>query len=57
MIEFRHVSKSYDDGALAVSDLSLTVSSHEITVLHHARGLDRRRLLSCVLTRLGMFKH
>ena len=29
MIEFRNVSKSYDDGTLAVSDLSLTAASYE----------------------------
>jgi osmoprotectant transport system ATP-binding protein len=48
MIEFRHVSKSYDDGTLAVSDLSLTAASHEITVLVGSSGCGKTTLLRMV---------
>ena len=47
MIEFRHVSKSYD-GALAVSDLSLVAASHEITVLVGSSGCGKTTLLRMV---------
>jgi osmoprotectant transport system ATP-binding protein len=48
MIEFRNVSKSYDDGTLAVSDLSLTAASHEVTVLVGSSGCGKTTLLRMV---------
>ena len=48
MIEFSHVSKSYDDGTLAVSDLSLIAASHEITVLVGSSGCGKTTLLRMV---------
>ena len=48
MIEFRTVSKSYDDGTLAVSDLSLTAASHEVTVLVGSSGCGKTTLLRMV---------
>ena len=48
MIEFRAVSKSYDDGTLAVSDLSLSAASHEVTVLVGSSGCGKTTLLRMV---------
>lgn len=48
MIEFSNVSKSYDDGTRAVSDLSLIAASHEITVLLGSSGCGKTTLLRMV---------
>ncbi len=48
MIEFRNVSKTYEGGTLAVSDLSLTAASHEITVLVGSSGCGKTTLLRMV---------
>ena len=49
MITFEHVSKRYDDGTLAVDDLSLECATGEITVLVGSSGCARttsRRMIN-----------
>ncbi|MCL2736256.1 MAG: ATP-binding cassette domain-containing protein [Propionibacteriaceae bacterium] len=48
MIEFQHVSKTYHTGTVAVSDFSLVVPSHHITVLVGSSGSGKTTLLRMV---------
>ncbi len=48
MIEFRHVAKTYEDGTVAVGDLSLVAPSGEITVLVGSSGCGKTTLLRMV---------
>lgn len=48
MIEFEHVSKTYDDGSEAVGDFSLTVPSHKTAVLVGSSGSGKTTLLRMV---------
>lgn len=48
MIEYRHVSKSFTQGALAVEDFSLVIPSGSITVLVGSSGCGKTTLLRMV---------
>ncbi len=48
MIEFQNVSKSYEDGTVAVSDLNLVAPSGEVTVLVGSSGCGKTTLLRTV---------
>ena len=48
MIEFRDVSKVFDDGTVAVDHFSLTVPSHSTTVLVGSSGCGKTTLLRMV---------
>ena len=48
MIEFRGVSKSYEDGTVAVSDLNLVAPSGQVTVLVGSSGCGKTTLLRTV---------
>lgn len=48
MIEFEHVSKTYNDGAEAVGDFSLLVPSHKTVVLVGSSGSGKTTLLRMV---------
>ncbi|MDH2442467.1 ATP-binding cassette domain-containing protein [Amnibacterium sp. CER49] len=47
-IEFRSVSKTFDDGTTAVEDFSLTIPSHETTVLVGSSGCGKTTLLRMI---------
>ena len=47
-IEFRHVSKTFPDGTTAVEDFSLTIPSHETTVLVGSSGCGKTTLLRMI---------
>ena len=47
-IEFRNVSKIYDDGTEAVRDFSLTIPSRTCTVLLGSSGCGKTTLLRMV---------
>lgn len=48
MIRFEHVTKTYTDGTVAVSDFSLEVPSHEVVVLLGSSGCGKTTLLRMV---------
>lgn len=48
MIEFRNVTKRYPDGTAAVEDFSLTMPSHETTVLVGSSGCGKTTLLRMI---------
>ncbi|HEX2176577.1 MAG TPA: ABC transporter ATP-binding protein [Nocardioidaceae bacterium] len=48
MIEFRHVTKRFADGTVAVDDLSLVAPSHQITVLVGPSGCGKTTSLRMV---------
>jgi len=48
MIEFRGVSKRFDDGTLAVDDFSLVIPSHKATVLVGSSGCGKTTLLRMI---------
>ncbi len=48
MIEFRSVSKQFPDGTLAVDDFSLTLPSHQTTVLVGSSGSGKTTLLRMI---------
>ncbi|HSP75644.1 MAG TPA: ATP-binding cassette domain-containing protein [Cryobacterium sp.] len=48
MIEFRSVSKLFPDGTLAVDDFSLTLPSHQTTVLVGSSGSGKTTLLRMI---------
>jgi osmoprotectant transport system ATP-binding protein len=48
MIEFAHVSKTFPDGTVAVTDFSLVVPSHTVTVLVGSSGCGKTTLLRMV---------
>jgi osmoprotectant transport system ATP-binding protein len=48
VIEFRHVTKRFDDGTVAVDDLSIVAPSHEITVLVGPSGCGKTTSLRMV---------
>ncbi|TFC84420.1 ATP-binding cassette domain-containing protein [Cryobacterium sp. TmT2-59] len=48
MIEFRSVSKHFPDGTLAVEDFSLTLPSHQTTVLVGSSGSGKTTLLRMI---------
>lgn len=48
MIEFRHVSKTFDDGTCAVENFSLTIPSHKTTVFVGSSGSGKTTLLRMV---------
>ena len=48
MIRFEHVSKRYDDGTLAVDDLSLECHDAEITVLVGSSGCGKTTSLRMI---------
>ncbi len=48
MIRFDHVTKTYPDGTVAVSDFSLDVPSHEVVVLLGSSGCGKTTLLRMV---------
>ena len=48
MIEFRHVTKRFADGTVAVHDLSLVAPSHAITVLVGPSGCGKTTSLRMV---------
>ena len=47
-IEFRHVSKTFPDGTTAVENFSLTIPSHETTVLVGSSGCGKTTLLRMI---------
>jgi osmoprotectant transport system ATP-binding protein len=47
-IEFRHVGKTFPDGTTAVEDFSLTIPSHETTVLVGSSGCGKTTLLRMI---------
>ena len=48
MIEFRSISKVFDDGTVAVDDFSLVIPSHQTTVLVGSSGCGKTTLLRMV---------
>jgi len=48
MIEFRGVSKQFDDGTLAVDDFSLVIPSHKAVVLVGSSGCGKTTLLRMI---------
>ncbi|MCB1282080.1 MAG: ATP-binding cassette domain-containing protein, partial [Salinibacterium sp.] len=48
MIEFRGVSKQFDDGTLAVDDFSLVIPSHKTVVLVGSSGCGKTTLLRMI---------
>lgn len=48
MIEFRSVSKTFDDGTVAVRDFSLVIPSHKTTVLLGSSGSGKTTLLRMI---------
>jgi osmoprotectant transport system ATP-binding protein len=48
MIEFRSASKQYSDGTVAVSDLNLSIPSHETTVLVGSSGCGKTTMLRMI---------
>ncbi len=48
MIEFRSISKRFDDGTLAVEDFSLVLPSHQTTVLVGSSGCGKTTLLRMI---------
>lgn len=48
MIEFRSVSKRFDDGTVAVEDFSLIIPSHGVTVLVGSSGSGKTTLLRMI---------
>ena len=48
MIEFRNISKRFDDGTLAVDDFSLVIPSHQTTVLVGSSGSGKTTLLRMI---------
>lgn len=48
MIEFRSISKVFDDGTLAVDDFSLVIPSHQTTVLVGSSGCGKTTLLRMI---------
>jgi osmoprotectant transport system ATP-binding protein len=47
-IEFRHVAKTFPDGTTAVEDFSVTIPSHETTVLVGSSGSGKTTLLRMI---------
>jgi osmoprotectant transport system ATP-binding protein len=48
MIEFRSISKRFDDGTLAVDDFSLVIPSRQTTVLVGSSGSGKTTLLRMI---------
>jgi len=48
MIEFRNVSKQFDDGTMAVQDFSFVLPSHKTTVLVGSSGCGKTTLLRMI---------
>ncbi len=48
MIEFRSVTKQYDDGTLAVANFSLVIPSHQTTVFVGSSGCGKTTLLRMI---------
>jgi len=48
VIEFRSISKRFDDGTIAVEDFSLVIPSHQTTVLVGSSGCGKTTLLRMV---------
>mgnify|MGYP006334586951 FL=1 len=48
MIEFRQVSKVFDDGTRAVEDFTLTLPSHQTTVFVGSSGSGKTSLLRMI---------
>ncbi|WP_168916073.1 ABC transporter ATP-binding protein [Microcella flavibacter] len=48
MIEFRNITKRFDDGTLAVEDFSLVIPSHQTTVFVGSSGCGKTTLLRMI---------
>ncbi|NEY19834.1 betaine/proline/choline family ABC transporter ATP-binding protein [Bacillus ginsengihumi] len=48
MIEFKHVTKKYDDGFVAIKDLNLTIEDHELLVLIGPSGCGKSTTMKMI---------